>query len=388
MKNKNMNNLIEEYCKAKGLKKSSTQSITYMLQHYEQFQEATLEELIIEAEQEEDAGIRWKHRKLKKRLINYTNHLQETMMYSSAKVYLLTAKAFYKHFEIEVHQTPPLNKKNSNLPVPISFKDLPDKDIIRQTLEITTPLLQSVILFMASSGCSRKETLSLSIQDYLDSVEEYTVGMNFYEKLKFLVENNDVIPTFRLKRQKTNKYYYTFCSPEASQKIAYYLIIRCHNKYEVNERLFDIGLPHLSTKFARINDHLGLGKKGTFNRFRPHMLRKFHASALLNDGMSMDDVNSLQGKSKNKTDEAYFFDDPDKLKMKYLSHVNAVTINSEVNNIDLKSPEFIELERKLKEKEVEVEDMEHRLSSLEKRFSDIDKEPISRKSILEKISDN
>ena len=117
------------------------------------------------------------------------------------------------------------------------------------------------------------------------------------------------------------------------------------------------------------------------------MLRKFHASALLNDGMSMDDVNSLQGKSKNKTDEAYFFDDPDKLKMKYLSHVNAVTITSEVNNIDLKSPEFIELERKLKEKEGEVEDMEYRLSSLEKRFSDIDKEPISRKSILEKISE-
>ena len=106
-----MNNLIKEYCTAKGLKKSSIQTVTYMLEHYERFQEATLEELILEAEQEEDAGIRWKHRKLKKRLINYTNHLQETMMYSSAKVYLLTAKAFYNHFEIEVHQTPPLNKK-------------------------------------------------------------------------------------------------------------------------------------------------------------------------------------------------------------------------------------------------------------------------------------
>lgn len=388
MRNKNMNNLIKEYCTAKGLKKSSIQTVTYMLEHYERFQEATLEELILEAEQEEDAGIRWKHRKLKKRLIAYTNHLQKTMMYSSAKVYLLTAKAFYKHFEIEVHQTPPLNKKNSNLPVPISFKDLVDKDIIKQSLEITTPLLQGVILFMVSSGCSRKETMSLKIRDYIESVDDYCKGMDFYERLKFLVENDDVVPTFRLKRQKTNKYYYAFCSPEASQKIAYYLIIRCHQSYDLDEKLFDIGLPHLSTKFARINDHLGLGKKGTFNRFRPHMLRKFHASALLNDGMSMDDVNSLQGKSKNKTDEAYFFDDPDKLKMKYLSHVNAVTINSEVNNIDLKSPEFIELERKLKEKEVEVEDMEYRLSSLEKRFSDIDKEPISRKSILEKISDN
>lgn len=358
-----------------------------MLQHYERFQEATLEELIAEAEAEEDEGIRWKHRKLKKRLIAYTNHLQKTMMYSSAKVYLLTAKAFYKHFEIEIHSTPPLNKKNSNLPVPISFKDLVDKDIIKQALEITTPLLQAVILFMASSGCSRKETLNLTIRDYMESVEEYTQGMDFYERLRFLVDNEHVVPTFRLRRQKTNKYYYTFCSPEASQKIAYYLIIRCHLEYDLDEKLFDIGEHHISTKFIQINDYLGLGKKGTYNRMRPHMLRKFHASALVNDGMSMDDVNSMQGKSKNKTDEAYFFDDPDKLKERYIQHLNAVTINSEINNIDMKSPEFMELERKLQEKEVEVEDMEYRLSAIEKKLTDIDQRPISRKSILERISE-
>ena len=56
------------------------------------------------------------------------------------------------------------------------------------------------------------------------------------------------------------------------------------------------------------------------------MLRKFHASALLNDDMSKDDVNSMQGKSKTKTDESYFFDDPDKLKQKYIQHLSAVTI--------------------------------------------------------------
>lgn len=44
----------------------------------------------------------------------------------------------------------------------------------------------------------------------------------------------------------------------------------------------------------------GLGKIGPYNRFRSNMLRKFHVSSLYNDGMSLDDVNDLQGKAKNK----------------------------------------------------------------------------------------
>lgn len=373
MNDKNMNELITEYCTSNGLKKSSTQSITYMLQHYERFQEATLAELIEEAETEEDTGVRWKHRKLKRRLINYTNYLQQSMLYSSAVVYLSTVKSFYRYFEIEIHTLPSLNKKNSNLPVPISFKDLPDKDVIKESLEITTPLLQAIILFMASSGCSRKETLNLTIQDYMDSVKEYTEGMSFKEALKFLVNSEEVVPTFRLKRQKTNKYYYTFCSPEASQKIAYYLLIRCHLKYDLNEPLFDIGIHHLSTKFAQINDYLGLGKKGTYNRFRPHMLRKFHASALMNHGMSRDDVNSMQGKSKTKTDEAYFFEDPDKLKLRYMEHLDAVTINSDINTLNLKSPEYVKLENEnssLKSELSKLDDIMERLNKLEGRSDD------------------
>ena len=56
--------------------------------------------------------------------------------------------------------------------------------------------------------------------------------------------------------------------------------------------------------FEMINNTLGLGRVGRYHRFRSQMLRKFHASALYNDGMSIDKVNNLQGKAKNKTDAA------------------------------------------------------------------------------------
>ena len=42
--------------------------------------------------------------------------------------------------------------------------------------------------------------------------------------------------------------------------------------------------------------------------------------------MLIDDINSMQGKSRNITDEAYFFENPEALKKKYLSHINAVII--------------------------------------------------------------
>lgn len=163
--------------------------------------ETTLAELI-----EEDKGTRWKHRKLKRRLISYNNHLQQTMMYSSAVLYLSTVKSFYRYFEIEIHTLSGLNKKNSNLPVQIRFKDLPDKEVIRQFLEITTPLLQSAILFMVSSGCSGKETLTLTIQDYLDNVKEYTKGINFQDTLRFLVEKESEKLHETIKCFKGNKH--------------------------------------------------------------------------------------------------------------------------------------------------------------------------------------
>ena len=102
------------------------------------------------------------------------------------------------------------------------------------------------------------------------------------------------------------------------------------------------------------------------------MLRKFHASYLLNAGMSKDDVNCLQGKSRNSTDESYFYDDPKILQEKYISFMGAITINLDVNNLEIKSPEYAQLETELQEKNNALEDMNTRLSKVESLFANID----------------
>ena len=131
-----------------------------------------------------------------------------------------------------------------------------------------------------------------------------------------------------------------------------------------DSKLFKIGVIYFSVSFQKINEDLGLGKLGNYNRFRSHMLRKFHASALYNDGMSFDDVNDLQGKSKNRTDQAYFIINPEDLKYEFIEHLPAVTISIEVKKLHVKSPEFVKIENENNELKSELDRLRVDIESL------------------------
>ena len=310
---------------------------------YTDYFNMSLDDLIKEAEAEEDEGIRWKRRTLKRRLINYRQYLLENHCINTVNTLMRPIFVIYKYFEIEIHELPKLNRKQAIKPEPISFKDLPDKEIIREAISISNPLMKAIILFMCSSGCAMRESLNLTVQNYIDALSEYSKKKDIYSILEDLKDNEDIVPTFNVRRQKTDKYYVTYCSPEAVSAINSYLLSR-EDELKPDTKLFKINRNYLVRKFMRINEDLSLGKKGNFNRFRSHMLRKFHASALYNDGMSRDNVNDLQGKAKNKTDDAYFMTNPEDLKYEYIKHLPAVTINQEVEKLSIKSPEFIQIE--------------------------------------------
>lgn len=121
---------------------------------------------------------------------------------------------------------------------------------------------------------------------------------------------------------------------------------------------------HIWCSHEMINDTLGLGRIGRYLMFRSHMLRKFHASALYNDGMSIDKVNDLQGKAKNKTDAAYFMTNPDDLKYEYIQHLPAVTVNTDVEKLSVKSPQFIQMEKENEALKSEVDDMKGELEEM------------------------
>ena len=178
------------------------------LRKYCKYFNMTLPELLNEAEEDERNNVRWKYSRLKAKLIEYRHHLLQNYAASSVKKDIGCIQFFYKFYDIEMQPLPRIAKQSLKKPQPIYFKDLPDKEIIREAFKISTPLMKAMILFSCSSGCAMAEALGLTIGDYIDSLSEYVPKRknDIFEIIDYLNEKDDVIPTFNLRRKNTNKW--------------------------------------------------------------------------------------------------------------------------------------------------------------------------------------
>jgi len=389
--------LLEELFLVKNHGPKTQEGYLRAVNTYSKFHNMTMEELLDEAEAEEDKP--WKKRKLKRRLLTFRHYLIEHYKKNTVSTYFTQVVAVYRYYEIEIGDLAKANPRSFDIPGEVTFDELPTHEEIAQVMHVAKLWFQAALVFMTSSGCARKETIEMTIGQFKKATYPFHKQNDIVDALNVLKDMDNVIPTFKLKREKTNKYYYTFCSPEAVKKIVEYLLTdRIETRedgtlklihLEDTDKLFDIEENYLPVAFYRYNDMFNFGQAGDgFNRFRSHMMRKFHSNHLKKSGMSESDIDALQGRTKSTTRAAYFLDDPTILLKKYVEHFPCLLIEMKVNNIDLKSPEYQELELKYKQKEAEVQEMNDRISNIEDRLSDIDSRPTSRNSILEKISES
>ena len=314
------NKLFNKFCKERNVTDSTRTGYWSAIRKYENYHKLTMEELLQEAISEEENNIPLKERKIKQRLLSYrTFLLNSNLSQNTVRSYFTKIKTFYEHFEIEIPNLP--NAKYGK-EYEVNYLDLPSKEHIRMALDISTLDLQAVILFMSSSGTAKAETLSLSVNDFILATRDYHTNGSLNEILNQLNKKENVIPTFYLKRIKTDKYYYTFCSSEASQCIVKYLLTRQNLK--MSDKLFDFTYSTLLARFQEINDYYNWGFKGKYRFFRSHTLRKFHAS---NIGLSAEYIDALQGRSKNEIHSTYIKTNPEKLKEIYISVMDNVMIN-------------------------------------------------------------
>lgn len=324
--------LFKKFCKERNIRESTKKGYQSAIQHYLHVQKQSLEYLIEEALHEEEQKIALKDRKLKQRLIKFRNYLFDSKMSpNTLKTYLQKIKTVYNHFEVSI---PNLPSAKYDSEYEINYLDLPGKFHIRQALDISSVDLKAVILFMSSSGTAKAETLSLTVEQFINGTSDYHNWGSLDYILDTLERKKNVVPTFYLKRIKTDKYYYTFCSPEASTYIVKYLKTR--EDLKLDDKLFDFSPSKLLLRFQEINDKMGWGFKGNYRFFRSHTLRKYHAS---NIGLAAEYIDSLQGRSKNVIHETYIKTNPKKLKEIYMSVMDNVSVDS-MKESDVVNQEF------------------------------------------------
>ena len=140
--------ILEEIHYIKGHKNNTRKNYSKAVKQYCKYHQMTLSELLDEAETEEDQGIKWKHRTLKNRLISYRQYLIENYASKSINTYYSPILNIYQYYEIEIHHIPRIDNRRLQSSAPISYKDLPDKEIIRHAVEIASPVMKPLILFM------------------------------------------------------------------------------------------------------------------------------------------------------------------------------------------------------------------------------------------------
>ena len=310
------------FCTNRNIKDSTIKSYRSAILKYESFHKMAMDDLIGEAIKEDESLIPLKNRCIKRRLLDFRAFLLDSdLSISTVRTYFSRIKTFYRHFEIEL---PYLNDIRRDGEYLSSYDDLPTKSDIRRACDISSLDFIAVILFISSSGCAKAETLSLTVGDFIKATEDYHDGGSFDDVLECLENRRDVVPTFYLKRVKTNKFYHTFCSPEASHHIVKYL--RSRDKLSLDDKVFDFTDASLIYNFKKVNDSLDMGFVGRYRFFRAHSLRKYHAS---NIGLSKDHIDELQGRAKTKVHEAYIKTNPKKLKEIYMRAMHNVMVFDE-----------------------------------------------------------
>lgn len=195
--------ILEQFFNERNSSQSTRISYTRSVKYYEKLTKHTIQECLDIADDEEYNNIRWKNTQTRKWLLAYREWLYSKYNVSTAQLYLTTIITIYRHFEITIPTLPYYSTKHVKRTPPINYDDLPDRALLSECIQACSPLVRALILFMSSSGISRIDVLNLTIGDYLEATQDYH---NHDNSVKYAIRDmrdEDIIPTFYLRRQKT-----------------------------------------------------------------------------------------------------------------------------------------------------------------------------------------
>lgn len=361
---------------SKGLAIATQKRYKFSLATYVYFCEQTLTELLTEADEEEEKAVRLNKRKIRNRLITFRSFLDSNFSNSTVKQRFQDVKQFYKFWGIE---RPDLPNQVLRREEHVDFADLPTKEMIKQAIEGTSNLKHiAILLFSFSTGSGRAEIGSTKVRAFIEGTKDYhNNNGNIEDMLEQLSKRKDIIPVIKMHRLKTDRDYYTCCTPECASAIVRYL--RTRENLSLDDKLFDISLAGISHLYCFISDKHNWGYVKSYRRFTSHKLRKLNATLIEDVAFA----NTIQGRQSDTITETYFFKNPERIRERYVEYIPLLTIN-EVVNIEYGKEKIEELNAEIEKREAMIakmdktlqdfaqqqNEMTQRLTNLEDRNSD------------------
>jgi len=380
-----------EFCNRRKLKPNSVLQYRHALGIYSELIGKSLSELLKEAENEEDQGIRIRNRTIRKHLSTFQKHIEDkNYSDNSKKVFMTCVRAYYNEYEIQLPKrfkiSPRTDKKEKK------YEDLPTIEDIRHLLKYANLMCTAAILLGLSSGMSRAEICSLTIKDFCDAIDLKPFPEDFDELLERVKPLSNTVPHWQITRQKTENPFFTFSTPEATEAIINHIDdVNRRNKRLVSHpkknpikltpetplfisnQMNQMSVTLLTLSYQRMNEKAGFEKVGNSSFIRPHILREVFASTLEKNKMPHLMTRWLLAHKLDSTTSAYFKADPESVKEEYVQFMDQLTTNQKIEVKTVTASGYDQLLKDSKEKEEKLKSMELKLKKMEEKIKERDK---------------
>ncbi|MBI5679463.1 MAG: site-specific integrase [Methanobacterium sp.] len=329
--------IFQDFCIERDIRESSIKGYKYALQKYSNFTNKTLEELIDEAEEENDSSIKLRKRKITKYLRNYKLRLEELdMADKSRKQNMVLVTSFYRYFDIDLPKSN--GRKSRNLRKLQTIDDLPTMDEIQRFLEYCNSTYKAIVLTGLSSGMGSAEKASLTFEHFFKAIDMFPYPETLPEIIDKAKAKGNIVLKWYIIRIKTGNPYFTFSSPESLDRIIIYLEELHHKHPEYNpkpkDRLFrsiysnkPLKPNNMCSMFNYINRTKGFRRVDNHYVIKNHTLRKYFATTLENMKVPHLTTRKLMGHNIDSVTNTYFKTDVEILKKDYLEALDKLTTN-------------------------------------------------------------
>jgi integrase len=224
--------ILKMWYTRRNLSKGTQRIYEVVIEDYKNYTQKSLEQLINEAEDEEECGIRMRKRNIMKDLVGFKAEL-ESRGYApgTIKNQIAGLISFYKAFDIHI---PSIHLPEGDIGLEQNQGKLLTREEIKAMIDVANTRDKALIYLLALSGMSQAEARHLTVKKFLDSASE-AINKEIPDLDKFFEYENkilDEIITLNVVREKVHYRYQTFIPPEATKAIIAYLKERKNNRNE------------------------------------------------------------------------------------------------------------------------------------------------------------